>query len=120
MHGADSVSVQGGRYESTNSGRYFVDKRPGVVLPPLTAAQVANPAQHGLATRHYVVSQYVRHPNLSSIQYSNFFNLVPYQEPRFLVLFALPLTGASVLGAVPHEGDLLRSAGEERHGLQPR
>ena len=74
------VSVQGGRYESTNSGRYFVDKRPGVVLPPLTAAQVANPAQHGLATRHYVVSQYVRHPNLSSIQYSNFFNLVPNQS----------------------------------------
>ena len=80
MHGADSVSVQGGRYESTNSGRYFVDKRPGVVLPPLTAAQVANPVQHGLATRHYVVSQYVRHPNLSSIQYSNFFNLVPNQS----------------------------------------
>jgi hypothetical protein len=67
--------LMGGRYESANTGRYFVDKRPGVVLAPLTAAQVASPQQHGLATRHYVVSQYVRHPNLSSIQYSNFFNL---------------------------------------------
>ena len=67
--------LMGGRYESASTGRYFVDKRPGVVLPPLTAAQVASPQQHGLATRHYVVSQYVRHPNLSSIQYSNFFNL---------------------------------------------
>lgn len=67
--------LMGGRYDSVNTGRYFVDKRPGVVLAPLTAAQVASPQQHGLATRHYVVSQYVRHPNLSSIQYSNFFNL---------------------------------------------
>lgn len=69
--------LMGGQYDTVSTGRYFVDDRPGVVLPrePLGVAQVADPAANSLSARHYVVSQYIRHPNLATIQYSNFFNL---------------------------------------------
>jgi hypothetical protein len=67
--------LMGGQYDHGTSGKYYVDKRPGVVLNALTDAEIKDPAACGLASRYYVVSQYVRHPNLSTIQYSNFFNL---------------------------------------------
>ena len=62
-------------YDQGSSGKYYVDKRPGVVLTGLSPEELANPAANNLTSRYYVTSQYVRHPNLSTIQYSNFFNL---------------------------------------------
>jgi len=68
--------LMGGQYDDLLTGRYFVDDRPGGVLPtPLSAEQVSQPSAYHLSTRHYVASQYIRHPNLATIQYSNFFNL---------------------------------------------
>jgi len=61
--------LMGGQYDDLLTGRYFVDDRPGGVLPtPLSAEQVSQPSAYHLSTRHYVASQYIRHPNLATIQ----------------------------------------------------